>query len=550
MNFFGISGLLIAGFTGLMSILMFAQKLKHTILWGFFSGCAGLWGVGTFFIAKSQDYDNAIIWWRMAYIGVILIPVFLNLFVHVFLKLERVFNKIQLYLVVFSGLVFLFLNIASDLFIKDIRYAFNQFYYIISPTPFYSLFVIFFFVVVLYSIAQLFFAYRKASDIFIKKRLQYIILGLIAGFIGGGLSFLPVYSIYIYPYTNSSIAVGVLIVGYAILKYRLMNIKIIATEIFAVIIPLVLLIDILAFTANQMVIYKLILLGLTVIFSVLLVRGVFKEVEAKEALMKLNQAKTEFLNIASHQLRTPVSVIKGTVSMMREGDLDKLPPEKKAVFMEGLWQKSKKLENIVSDILNASEMSSDKYRLIDKKAAPINVINMLKKVIEEAQFEAQEREIEVKLIEPERPLPLISGQEEYLKEAIGNLLDNAIKYTPSTAMNHETRDKRSTPGVVTLSVNQDGKDVIIQVRDNGIGIPYNEAKNLFRKFQRASNARNMYTDGSGLGLFIVKEIAEGHGGRVWFNSQMGQGTTFYVSLPIKPVSEPDIKKYILEKQTI
>ena len=119
-----------------------------------------------------------------------------------------------------------------------------------------------------------------------------------------------------------------------------------------------------------------------------------------------------------------------------------------------------------------------------------------------------------------------------LDQAVSNFISNALKYTPSTEMVKEARAKRKAKGQISVELKLIKDDVIVSVTDNGIGIPKDEVKKLFTKFTRASNATAMYTDGSGLGLFIVKEIIEGHNGKVWLESTEGKGSTFYFSIPI------------------
>jgi len=107
-----------------------------------------------------------------------------------------------------------------------------------------------------------------------------------------------------------------------------------------------------------------------------------------------------------------------------------------------------------------------------------------------------------------------------------------LKYTPSTVQVKEARADRKTKGIVEVSIAQENNNLVVKVKDNGIGIPKKEIPKLFTKFARASNATAMYTDGSGLGLFIVKEIIGGHKGKVWVESEIGKGSTFFVKLPI------------------
>lgn len=257
-----------------------------------------------------------------------------------------------------------------------------------------------------------------------------------------------------------------------------------------------------------------------------------KDIQMKaDHLEKLLKMRSEFLDIASHQLRTPTSVIKGIMSMMVEGDLERMPKEKQKEFVQSAFEKSLKLEQIIHDLLTASEFDSKKYE-INTATPKIQLEDVIDKIIKSSQFAASQREIKLSWQKPKQALPPIFGESRYLEEAFSNLIDNAIKYTPSTKKVNEARATRETSGIVEISSELSNQDIIVKVKDNGIGIPKEEIGKLFQKFTRAINATEMYTDGSGLGLFIVKEIIEGHHGKVWVESEINKGTTFYVSLPV------------------
>jgi len=248
-------------------------------------------------------------------------------------------------------------------------------------------------------------------------------------------------------------------------------------------------------------------------------------------LEKLLQIRSEFLDIASHQLRTPVSMIRGVLSMIRDGDLKRLPKAKQRQFIENAWEKGAKLDTIINDILAASELDTQKFQ-VDSQTPRIQLEEVVDQVVKEFSMEAEERGIELTWHKPATPLPKIKGHANFLEQAINNLVGNALKYTPSTRMAKEARSQRGEKGVVEVGISQVKNDIVVKVSDNGIGIPKEEIKKLFDKFARASNATAMYTDGSGLGLFIVKEIIDGHKGKVWVKSELNKGSMFYISLSI------------------
>jgi len=236
-----------------------------------------------------------------------------------------------------------------------------------------------------------------------------------------------------------------------------------------------------------------------------------------EHLQKLLEMRSEFLDIASHQLKTPVSVIKGTISMFRDGSMDKLPEVEKKKFFDNIYHKAEKLNVIIGDILRASEVDTEEFKIDPLTAKPDKMEDILKSIYEDLKDLAINKGLKLNLVLPPKKLPPVMTSADFLEQALYNLVDNAIKYTAK--------------GSVTLSLKQDGDYLVVEVADTGIGIPQADKDKMFDKFSRAKNAVDMYADGSGLGLFIVKRIIEAHDdSSVTFNSQEGQGTTFIVRM--------------------
>lgn len=247
-----------------------------------------------------------------------------------------------------------------------------------------------------------------------------------------------------------------------------------------------------------------------------------KDIKAKaEHLQKLLKMREEFLDIASHQLKTPISVIRGTLSMFREGSMDHLPKEEQRKFMDNIYHKTEKLNVIISDILRASEIDSEEFKIDPAKAQAIKVDEAIKDIYGDLKELADEKGIKLILKLPAKPVPPILTSADFFEQAIFNLVDNAIKYT--------------SQGSVTIDLSGNDKEIVIKVSDTGIGVPEADKKKIFDKFSRAKNAVNMYADGSGLGLYIVKRVVEAHpGGTIVMDSQENVGTTFTVKL--KPLS--------------
>lgn len=423
--------------------------------------------------------------------------------------------------------------------------------------------------------------YKNAEDKKIKKEIILFMFGIVfflLTFSSGNIigSFTSDWVVSQYGYFGMPIFIGFL--TYLIVKYQAFNIKLLVAQALVVSIIILIASQFFFIQNNTNRILTAITLASVSIFGWWLAKSVKKENEqnellkqsnkiiaeqkdriekdkeiverANEELKRLDKAKTEFINIASHQLRTPISVISGVASMMLEGDMEKMPMEQKQKFYQSVWEKAKKLKVIVHDILNATSFANKKYSIMDQSAEPVDVPKLLGQIVKDFEMEVKDRDIDLTLFS-EKNIPEIKGQKEYLEEAFINLINNAIKYTPSSNITSDVRAKRegSERGKVAVSIKNDlnnSKNILVEVKDNGIGIPEEAKTKLFQRFSRAQNAVNMYTDGTGLGLFIVKEIAEGHGGKVWFESELDKGTTFFVSLPVNPKGDVNIKERITQ----
>jgi signal transduction histidine kinase len=233
-----------------------------------------------------------------------------------------------------------------------------------------------------------------------------------------------------------------------------------------------------------------------------------------EHLKKLMEMRSEFLDITSHQLRTPVSVIKGVLSMLEENSV---PEEKRKEFIRGALEKAIKLGETINDILRASEMDTDRFTI---RLQPVDLNELMKKVESEKMRSANTRKIQLNFVYPPEPLPPVYSDERYLEQALVNLINNSLQYTMK--------------GSITVSLTVERETVVIRVADTGIGIPRKDLAKLFHKFGRAENAVVTFTDGSGLGLYIIKKIVDANpGAKIEIEkTDVNKGTTFALTLPI------------------
>jgi signal transduction histidine kinase len=227
MNLFAWSGLILTITIFPLGIFVFLKNKKSKInkTLALFCFAGALWGLGALKIALTPQGqpELALIWWKIAHIGIILMPVFLLHFIFIFLNLKK--EKL-LYLVYFLGIFFLFINFFTDLFISQMKWVFNSFYWDSPPGLFYYFFVAFFFLVIVYCHYELFKAYKKSIGIK-RTQIRYIFLAALIGFSGGGTSFLPCFGINFYPIFNFATPLYPLIMSYAIIRYRLMDIRLV-----------------------------------------------------------------------------------------------------------------------------------------------------------------------------------------------------------------------------------------------------------------------------------------------------------------------------------
>ncbi|MFA6027963.1 MAG: ATP-binding protein [Patescibacteria group bacterium] len=247
-----------------------------------------------------------------------------------------------------------------------------------------------------------------------------------------------------------------------------------------------------------------------------------KLIEVNEHLKELDTAKSEFMSITSHQLRTPLSGIMGYLSMIIEGDYGKLS-RKQIPIMKEVFDASRRLIRMVNLFLNIARIEAGRFNFSWAKA---NLVEVSARQLHELKPTADKKNIKLILNEPEQTIPEVTVDMDKIQDVILNLVDNAIKYT----------DK----GQIELSLKKLDGHVLISVKDTGIGINPKEAPKLFNKFVRGDGMMKVNPNGAGLGLFIAKKIVEGHGGKIWAESKgLGKGSTFNAKIPIE---QKNIKK--------
>ena len=230
-------------------------------------------------------------------------------------------------------------------------------------------------------------------------------------------------------------------------------------------------------------------------------------------LRKLERVRRDFVANVSHEFRTPLTAIQGFSETLLAGAVN--DPNNRDRFLGIILEHSRRLARLTEDLLRLSEMDAERLELEVRRLA---VSQLVESCYETAQHRAAEKGLTLSLQLPDR-LPDIAGDSRRLQEVLQNLLDNAIQYT-------------LPGGKIVLSAEAQNDEVIFTVSDTGIGIPRSDQPRIFERFYRVDAARSREAGGTGLGLSIAKHLIEVHGGRIWVESEVGEGSQFHFSIPV------------------
>jgi len=475
----------------------------------------------TFFATQP---DISLFWVKWAYAsGTWFLIVFFFFFIY-FFREEMKFKPLQIF-VITGGIFIIFMSFFTNLIVKEIEIQ------EIGVRPFFGpgayLFYIFSFIIFIFIFYRFYKNYIIASREE-KTKIQYFFVGTLI-FILLNTFFniiLPIFrgTFELHQFGNYA---GIILLGltaYAITKRELFGVRLILTTLLVAIIAILLAADLVLLTQKlSFQIIKGFTLILFLYFGYFLIKSVIREIQRRaeiqklyQELEKLDEAKTEFMSIVSHQLRTPLTAIKGYTSMILEGIYGKLP-EKMQKPVDNVLISSERLIRFVNDILNVTRIETGRLEFIPESTAMEEIISS---VIFELDIKAKEKNLYLKWEKPKEPLPKIMIDPDKTRQVILNFIDNAIKYT--------------NEGGVTVEVGSTKSEVRIKISDTGVGMSKEDIAKLFKSFSRGESGVTYYKEGTGLGLYIARQFVEMQRGRTWAESPgKGKGSTFYIELPMK-----------------
>ena len=236
--------------------------------------------------------------------------------------------------------------------------------------------------------------------------------------------------------------------------------------------------------------------------------------QSNKRLQALDATKAEFVSMASHQLRTPLTSVKGYLTMVLEGDAGEITQTQRQLLEEA-FRSSERMVRLVSDFLNVSRLQTGKF-VITRTA--VDLSQLVAEEVANVDQVANTHKIKVSYRRPAR-FPILYLDDTKIRQVIMNFIDNAIYYSPDA-------------NVVKVRLSVEDGEAVLRVIDKGIGVPISAKKKLGTKFFRGDNARRQRPDGTGIGLFLAKKVIEGHGGTMIFESELDKGSTFGFRLPV------------------
>ncbi len=517
----GITGVLIAATSLFMAALMFSlQKNALNRIWGAFCIAVFVWGISFYFVATRQTPEEARLWWKISHIGVILIPVFFTHFVYVFLQQKSRFSLPGVYAV---GVFFLFADLATTWLIHDMRFVFGEFFYDSPPGFLYLPFFLYFQGLIIYGHYLLLRAYLASKDLMQREQIRYFFMATFVGFLGGGISFSPVFGIDIYPTTTITVTLYPVIMGFAILRFKLFDMRVASAQLLSLAIFIFGFIKIFSSASPLEYAFNIGMMLLSLVIGVYLVQSVRKEIEQREMieaqekqLQVSNQQQESLLHFISHEIKGYLTKNEAAFDAIRVGDYGEVSPQLHEMSATALEDTRKGVATVI-DILDASNL---KRGTVSYNKKDFDLCHAIEEIVADLQKDATAKGLTLTFHKPVSGVCMFNGDEDKLRRhVIRNVIDNSIKYTPS--------------GSVSVDMAKTDRVYRITVKDTGVGITAEDMARLFTEGGHGKDSIKINVHSTGFGLYIAKQVTEVHGGKIWAESEgSGKGSRFIIELPL------------------
>lgn len=521
LNIYAITALINVVSSVVLGILVFSADKSARVnqMFGVFSCAIAFWSYAYFSWQIAPSAQGALYWTHILMIGAAFItPTYFH-FSAVFLGVDKKYWPLIVSGYLFIA-AFLILN-GNPSFILDVHsIAGFPFWPEAGPLflPFIALWVGYAILPVILFVQAL----MHSAEARHSSAIRYMLSGTLIGYLGGCTNYFLWYGIPIPPWGNISATIYLALVAYAIMKYGLFNMKIIATELLTFMLWLFIFIRLLLSKGSEDVLVNGLLLFAALIVGVLLIRSVDKEIKQRELIEKqaqeleaVNQQQTSLMHFISHEIKGYLTKSQAGFAAIAQGDFGPVSPDIANLANTALID-VRKGAHMVMDILDASNLKNGTVtfskKTFDMKGPVQAVLDQLKGDIEEKHLALQTD------IAWESPCLVLADEEKVRDHVIRNLVDNAIKYTPS--------------GSIRIELRRTGNLVRFAVQDSGIGITDEDKARLFTEGGHGKDSIKINVHSTGYGLFIAKSIVEAQGGKIWAESAgAGKGSRFVVELP-------------------
>ncbi|HLD31717.1 MAG TPA: ATP-binding protein [Patescibacteria group bacterium] len=500
------------------------SRVNRTLAWFCFAVAAWSYAYIGWPIAKTAF--GTLLSFQLLHIPACFVSIFYLHFVLVWLGREK---RHQIFIwfgyilsIFFASLTF------SPYFIADMVPKFALRYWAV-PGFLYHFYLLMFFGIFFYSSFLLFRQYFRETGTK-KMQIRIMLIGMVLSFFGGSTNYFLWYDLNFPPYGNIFASTFVILSAYAIIRYKLLDIRLVATEGFILLMNLFLLFRFMISRDWQELLVNTIIFVASLIMSFLLTRSVKKEIrrreeishladsleKANQRLQELDRQKTEFLSIASHQLRTPLSIMKGYIELIQDGAFGRVGRKVNKTLGE-MDESNERLVKLVDEFLDITRIEQGRTKF----SFVVSDLNkLITGVVAELKDRAASKGLSLVWKSGSRPRPW-KMDEEKVRHVIFNYIDNAIKY--------------SDQGKIRIKVEENKRGMEVRVIDQGVGFGSVDQAGFFQKFFRGANVSGSNVTGTGLGLYVGRKFIEAHGGQVWAMSPgLGKGGEFGFWLPRKP----------------